>query len=232
MKKIDYKIELFDLLKDLTSINTQIVFEKEEDNIIVKRADSESTIAYKLSVSKDYFDFEDDQVAFYDYTNFYQYIKAFQNPELFIDQKNLVIKSNNSKVSYLLSNPESIPAGPKSINFTSPDIRFNLTSADLNELLQMIGLINAKKAQLIGNGEKITIKIFNSLHENSFEKEFTVENLTKSNVDIDFVMFSDTFANLPGKRNYVVEIKSAGFTKISLEDKNIQLDIFTGRVKS
>jgi len=41
MGKVNYKSELFDILKDLTSINNSVVFEKEEDRIIVRRSDTE-----------------------------------------------------------------------------------------------------------------------------------------------------------------------------------------------
>jgi len=44
-------------------------------------------------------------------------------------------------------------------------------------------------------------------------------------------MFSETFMNLPSKRDYVIEIKNSGFIKISLVDDNIDLSIYTGKVK-
>lgn len=233
MAKVKYNAELFDLLKDLTSINTNVVFEKDDNgNIVVRRADSESTIAYQLKAPNDYFDFGEEQIAFYNYPEFYQYFKAFTQPEMSIDEKKVRLVEGNSKTEYLLSNPETIPAGPKSINFKDPDVRINLSAAELDDLLKMIGLINSKKAQIFGNGEGITIKVFNSLHDNTFEKTFPVENLSKIKEDIDFVMFSDTFKNLPPKRDYVIEIKAQGFIKISLVDEKVNLDIFTGRVKN
>jgi len=233
MAKVQYNAKLFDLLKDLTSINTNVVFEKDDKgNIVVRRADSESTIAYQLKAPKDYFDFDEEQIAFYNYPEFYQYFKAFTQPEMSIDEKKVRLVEGNSKTEYLLSNPETIPAGPKSINFKDPDVGINLSAAELDDLLKMIGLINSKKAQVFGNGNSITIKVFNNLHDNTFEKTFKVENLSKIKEDIDFVMFSDTFKNLPPKRDYVIEIKAQGFIKISLVDEKVSLDIFTGRVKN
>lgn len=232
MSKVQYNSELFDLLKDLTSINTQVIFEKDSDgNVLVRRADSESTIAYQLVAPKHYFDFQYDQIAFYNYPEFYNYFKALGEPEIDIDQKSVILKSGSSKGSYLLSNPESIAAGPKSINFKDPDIRLRISSEELDELLKMIGLINSKKTQVFGDGKKITFKVFNNLHDNTFEKSFDIENLTNFDDEIDFIMFSDTFKNLPAKRDYVIEVKSQGFVRISLVDDNVSLDIYTGRVK-
>lgn len=232
MKKIAYNSDLFDILKDLTAINTSIIFEKTEDNkILVKRADSESTIAYQLTAPLEYFNFDKDQIAFYNYPEFYQYFKALTQPEMSITENNITLIEGNSKTNYLLSNPESIPAGPKSINFKDPDIRFNLSSTELDELLKMIGLINSKKTQVIGNSESITFKVFNTVHDNTFEKTFKIENLSKFTDEVDFTMFSETFMNLPSKRDYIIEIKSSGFIKISLVDDNINLSIYTGKVK-
>ena len=232
MSKVQYNSELFDLVKDLTAINTQVVFEKDEEgNIVVRRADSESTIAYELKAGREYFDFDGEHVAFYNYPEFFQYFKALGEPELSISQKSLTLKEGGSKTSYLLSNPEAIEKGPKAINFNNPDIRIQLSSDDLDELLKMIGLINSKKAQVFGNGKKLTIKVYNNLHDNTFEKTFKVENLADLDEEIDFVMFADTFKNLPVKRDYVIEIKKQGFIRIGLVDEKISLDIYTGKIK-
>lgn len=232
MEKVQYNIELFDLLKDLTAINANVVFEKDEDgSILVKRTDSATTIAYQLKAPIEYFEFKEEQIAFYNYPEFYQYFKALGSPEMTISTNKITLIEGNSKTGYLLSNPESIPAGPKSINFKDADVKINLSSAELDELLKMISLINSKKTQVVGNGSSITFKVFNNVHDNTFEKTFVAENLSNLKDEIDFVMFSDTFKNLPPKRDYTIEIKAQGFIKISLVDTKISLDIYAGRVK-
>lgn len=232
MKKVQYNSELFDLVKDLTSINTQVVFEKDEEgNVVVRRSDSESTIAYELRAPRDYFDFSEEQIAFYNYPEFFQYFRALGEPEISINQKSMTLKERGSKTSYLLSNPESIEKGPKTINFSNPDVRIELSSDDLDEILKMIALINAKKVQVFGNGKKLTVKVYQNLHDNTFEKTFKVENVGGLDEEIDFVMFAETFKNLPVKRNYIIEIKKQGFIRIALVDENIGLDIYTGKIK-
>jgi len=234
MGTVNYNAELFDILKDLTSINNAVVLDKEEKKVVVRRADSESTIAYELTAPKEYFDFKDEQVAFYNYNEFYQYLKAFVNsPELSIDNKKVNMKDGSARTVYLMSNPEAIPPGPKSINFTDPDIRFKFKASDHDEFIRMINLIKPKKAQIFGKGDKITIKIFNNLHDNTFEKEFEVENLSNNaDEEVDFVIFSDTFEQFPQKRDYQIEIKKQGFVRISLVDEKMTLDVYTGRIKS
>jgi hypothetical protein len=234
MYKVNYNPGLLDILKDLSRIDMSVIFEKDEkNNVVVKRADTEQTIAYQLKAPSEYFSVQDDKIAFYMYNEFYQYYKAFSDgdPEISIDNNKIFLSLNESKSDYKLSSPESIKDGPKSINFTNPDIKFNLTSKDLDEFSRMIALIKPKKIQIFGTGDKITLKIFNNIHENTFEKTFHVENFGEIDDEIDFVIFSETLDCLPIKRDYTIEIKKQGFVKISLIDENISLDIFTGKVK-
>ncbi len=232
MKAIEYKNELFDLVKDLTSINNQIIFEKSDDKVVICRADAESTIAYKLVAPKDCFAFDEEQVAFYNYMEFYQYFHAINAPEISIDGDiKMYIKSGSAKVEYLLSNPESIQPGPKTIKFKDPDIKFKLSSADHDELMKMINLIKPKKAQITSDNKTVKVKLFNNLHDNTFEKTFTAEVLSKNEDEIDFVIFSETFENIPLKNDYDIEIKKEGFINISLINPNMTLNIYTGKVK-
>lgn len=232
MSKVDYNIKLFDIIKDLTSISNQVVFEKDGDNVIVRRADAEASIAYQLGASASCFDIKD-SVAFYNYSDFYSYLKAIDSPDLSFKNDILTIKSTGAKIEYILSDPESIKAGPKSINFKDADIKFVLSSDDLDQFAKMISLIEPKKAKITSDGKKVSIKIFSNLqlHDNTFEKTFDVVEPVELDEEIDFVIFSSTFSNIPLKRNYEIEIKKDGFLKISLVNEDLSLGIFTGKIR-
>jgi hypothetical protein len=237
-KKVEFKQEIFDVVKDLSLINNSVIFSKSEegDKILVKRKDIEQTIAYILEVPVDYFNFHTSDIAFYNYNEFYQYLKAFDNPELKVDENKIYMLENNSKIDYILSDKESI-AKEGSINnvkFLNPDISIKLSSTDLDEIVKMNSLIRAKKAKLYGNlKDGISIKIFNNQHENSFEKTFAAEKIAEDfDGKVDFTIFSDMFTKIPQKRNYLIEIKKEGYIKISLIDENIKLSVYTGFVKN
>jgi len=237
MEKVKYNTELFDVLRDLVSISNSVIIKKENDKIVIRKADSDVTIVYSLKAPVDYFDFpaNNDDVTFYNYGEFYQYLKSFGNPDIFIDNKKITLKENNSKIDYVLSNPESFEKKvPKEPNFGEPDVSFNFSPADHDELVKMITLIKPKKARIVGNHEKINITVFNQLHDNSFEKVF---NVTSANGDqeVDFLIFSDTFNHIPSKREYSMNIKSSGqaaYLKVSLLNSDMKLDIYTGKVKT
>jgi len=234
MEKIKYNPELFDILRDLVSISNSVIIQKSDGNISIKKTDSDVTIAYCLKAPANHFDFPDtnDDVTFYNYGEFYQYFKSFDKPDIFIDNAKITLKENNSKIDYVLSNPESFEKKiPKEPKFGEPDISFKLKPEDHDEIIKMITLIKPQKARIVGNSKKVSICIFNKLHSNTWEKTFKVE---KANADqeVDFLIFSSTFLNVPPKREYSFNIKSQGFVKISLLNNDMNLDIITGKVKT
>ena len=233
MENVKYNLEFFDVLRDLVSVSNSIVIKKEDDKIVVRKADSDVTIAYSLKAPTEYFDFpaNNDDVSFYNYGEFYQYLKSFGSPEILIDNKKVTLKENTSKIDYILSNPESFEKKtPKEPKFDESDISFDLTPADHDEIIKMITLIKPKKARIVGNSKQVQIIIFNQLHENSFEKVFDVKS-SNGEQEVDFLIFSDTFLHIPSKREYTFNIKTSGFVKISLLNNPMSLDIFTGKVK-
>ncbi len=232
MSKVEYKKELFDIVKDLSSINNSIIFEKEDDQVLIKRNDAEKTTVYILKAPSTYFDFETDKIAFYNYNEFYQYFSTFENPAITLDDTKINLSEASAKVHYILSNPESIKPGPKAINFGDGDCTFSLDSKALDDIVKMNTLIKAKKAEITGTKDSISIRLYNNEHDNSFDKQFELENLTDFTDDFQFTIFSDLFTNTPLKRNYKVNVKTQGYVKVSLIDDNMDLDIYTGYVKS
>ena len=236
MEKIVYNSDFFHILKNLITVSNSVIIRKEDDKVVVRRTDNEVTIAYNLKAPKEYFDFptDNDDVTFYNYGEFYSYFTSFKKPDIYIDNMKLTLKENSSKIDYILSNPQSFEKKiPKEPNFGDSDISFNLSWQDHDEILKMIALIKPKKARITGNNEKISIVLFNQLHDNSFEKTFDAASVRPNEkINIDFMIFSDTFMHIPSKRSYTVNIKSAGFVKVSLIDENINLDIYTGKIKS
>lgn len=237
MEQIKYNPELFDILRSLVSISNSVIIKKENNEIVIRKADADVTIAYNLIAPEDFFNFpvNNDDVTFYNYTEFYQYLKSFSNPEIYIDNKKITLKENNSKIDYTLSNPESFDKKiPKSPNFGEADITFKLSHTDHDEIIKMITLIKPKRARIVGDSKKVTISIFNQNHDNSFEKVFDVINAAESQ-EVDFLIFSDTFNHIPTKRDYSMNIKSSGqaaYLKVSLLNSDMKLDIYTGKVKS
>lgn len=231
---IQYNSEIFELVQSLVPINNSIIFEKSPDGekVMVRRADSEMSVAYILDAPSTYFDFPVDKLAFYNYNEFYQFFGTYSEPKIDLNDIKVTLSEGNAKTDYIISNPEMLPAGPKTINFKDPSISFKLTAEDIDKISKMNTLIKAKRARLIGNKDAITIKLFSSMHDNAYENEWEVEALNDFDGEFDFVIFSELFVKLPPKKDYNVEIISTGWVRVSLVDETFNLDIYTGCVNS
>lgn len=231
-KVIEYKKEFLDLIKDLTDINNKIRLQKEGDKIVVRRADEEVTIAYMLDAPINYFNIED-ELGFYNYTDFYGYLKALQDPKIKLDNNKLILDTGSEKVDYILTNPDSTGKSPQDAEFTNVDFEFKLSVTDLDVIRNMIGQIKASRAKITTiDNNKVSIRIYNSLHDNSLVKTFDIKNLSDFSENVEFTIFSDIFLQIPAKRDYVINVINRGFMKVSLQHEAINLNIFTGRVKS
>jgi hypothetical protein len=232
-KNIVFNSEIFNLIKDLSSINNSIIFEKNDGKVLITRSDSEKTIVYRLETPMEYFDFNKDEIAFYNYNEFYQFLTVFRSPTMLLEGNKIILSEGESKFNYIIQNPEAITSPrPKKPNFNDPDVEFVLDANTLDEISKMNALIKAKHAKIFGNGETINIRLFNNLHDNSFDKKISVKNLTNFDNEFDFNIFTDIFTKIPLKRDYKVSIKKEGFVKMSLVDENISLDIYTAFIRN
>ena len=127
--------------------------------------------------------------------------------------------------------------------FDNSFIRFKITSNDISEILSFNSLINSSKnsnkfAKVNTKDGKIVISVSSKVNKNYFEKEFDCEVL--GNMNGKFQIYTNTFENLPSKKDYIVEIngndQDDNYMKfnwdIMEEDKKLlNLDIFVGAVK-
>jgi len=234
MEKITYNPDLFALVKDLVSIDNNVIFMKENNKVVLRRTDAAVSISYSIKAPLDYFNFPENvsEVAFVNFSEFYQYLKTFNKPDIFLDNQKITLKENNSKVDYILSDSETfVRKSPKEPNFGTGTIQFNFTHEDHDEILKRMALIKPKKIKIFGNSTAINIKISETACLNSFEKQFKVINNTNTSEEVDMVIFADTFMHMPSKRDYVFEIRDSLALKISLIDEKLNLDIYTAKLK-
>jgi hypothetical protein len=233
---IEYKRELFDFVNDLTAINPSIAFERifdesyNADRICVRKSDKNRSLVYTLSVPVEYFDIKE-TVAFYMYSNFYKFLTSIKNVKLSVDGNLMVLNGSGVKLNYILSDEEGITNGPKSIGFKDPAVRFTLTAEAIDEIVKLNSLVKGSKAKISCIGTAITVTIYTTDSDNSFEKTFECERLTDYEDDIEFVIFSNRFEYLPSKRDYVVDITANNYIRISLINETFDFNMYTGVAK-
>lgn len=229
--RIEFNANYLELVKNLTAISPGIVFCKEEGKVIINRTNKGRSIFFKVSAPENYFSFTGDKIAFYNFAEFFGLMGAFGVSSLEQKENKIVIESNIGKINYVLSSPETLAKSPSKINISDPDIVFNLASDILGEMKKINTLLNAKMANISCVDKSITVKLFNSSHENSFDKQFTPESFVDGVTDFDFAIYSEIISKLPAGVNYKVSLFKKGYVFFSFENQGIEFIAVTGRVK-
>ena len=233
-KNIEYKKELFDFVNSLREINNAIAFEIVDDRVVVNQGDKFETMAYELSVPKEYFDI-DETVAFYKYDNFYRFLNTIKDAKLSIQHNEdeldkMIISGDGVRINYILSEEDGIIGGMDELDFDHGDVRFSLTKEDIEEITKINNLIKGDKAHIHCKGNKIKVTIYSDSNKNSFDKVFTGERLTDYEDEIEFDIFSNRFHYIPAM-DYTVDICNEGFVAISLIHDDIVFDLYSGDVE-
>jgi len=230
---IQYNSNYFDLIKNLTAISPGIIFAKDTQTkkIVITRTNKGRSIFFKVEAPEAYFTFDGEKAAFYNFGEFHQLINAFGASKLSQKDNKIIIESNIGKINYILSAPETLAKSPSKVNIIDPDISFNLSSEGLAELRKVNSLMNAKYANITNVSGTLTFKMFNSTHDNSFDKVYTPETIAPNAEDFDFPIYSEVFSKIPSAMNYKVYLFKKGFVFFSCLKDDIDLLVVTSRVK-
>ena len=242
---LSYDRKLFDIVKSLSPINNSIVMVKEGDKITIKHKHPETYIWMNLTAPSTTFDFPTEQIAFYNFDEFYQFVKLFETPEIDIGNNKIVISDKSSKTEYYLKDPracsEIIDMTKVYSNWGSSDFRFQFPQKDLESFSKASSLISSdkkRKARVHGNATMVNIDLVNininpkqKAFDKTYSKNFAIENLTGFSDAFSFTINADFLLNIP-KRDYTFEVKTVdGRIKASFTDDPITVDLFTGKIK-
>lgn len=241
---MSYERKLFDIVKSLSTINNSIVMVREGDTISIRHKHPETFIWMNLTTPSSSFSFEKDQLAFYNFDEFYQFLKLFEDPKLDIENNKLIISDASSKTEYYLKDPRACSEviNVKKIydNWGSSDFRFQFAQKDLESFSKASSLISAdkkRKARIHGDATTVTIELVNmninpkqNAYDKTYSKTFNIENITGFSDKFNFTINADFLLNIP-KRDYIFEIKTEGKIKASFTDAPTTVDLFTGKIK-
>ncbi|MFW6272861.1 MAG: hypothetical protein ACOC2U_03680 [bacterium] len=228
-KDVKFDREFLNLVQNLTKINSSILFERSDDNgVIIKRKNPAGSIAYILSASEDSFDFDEEEIAFYNFPEFAQMLSVFKSPNIKQDENRLVISENKSKIKYVVTDPEIISRGPNKVNFGDADATMVIDRDLLKEIRSMIGILDSENIKLKISDNNITVVCYNSNHDNQWENTYDIENSLGK--DFELTIKSEVFVHIPDG-NYKMELKEAGIVKFAYQSDIVNLDIFVAEVE-
>ncbi len=231
-KKIEFNSGYFSLVNELTSIEPSMVFIKEAEHVVVKRAPESRYCGFKVVVPVSFFDFDGVELAISDFKNFYNSLYAFESPSINQKGNEMVIESAKGRINYKISQPRAMLPSPNNINDLgdASDISFNVSSSDLGDMLVGNAVVKAQAINIkyTANSSHVAIKLTSKDYSNSFDKTFTVSK--PSTFDIDFNTRIEMITKVPNKENYVVNIDKRGAIAMVANRDGIYLVIGSGRI--
>lgn len=229
MAKLEYTKEVVDLINELAIINPSIILEKKENDVYITRTNASTTIAYRFSVNEKTFNFEGNEIAFYDFSEFYQLLSCFSDPIMEQKEAKVIIQKDKSKINYNLSDVETIKRGPAKLDWKDPAVTLSLTMEEIKSIRKMIGLLKVENAKLSCKAGELEITLHNAGHDNSFSKIFKAETITNLE-DFEFSIASEIFTMLP-QGDYELGVMDAGLVRFKLESENVNLELFTAETE-
>jgi len=234
MKEVKYNKEFISLLNNLSVINKKFIINKEDEDIKTDSKNDGCTVAYTLSCKLDNFNFDGDNVAFYDFSEFYDLFGVYKDCSLNHDDTTglIEIKDNtsDSKIKYFTADPEIVPKTFKRLKFDSYDYRFWLSTEEFVYIRKMISLLDAKKVKFLLKKGEFKVVLFSGEKNPSFEKTFEIEPFEKdsdfSTDKFNLVLPPDIFLFAP-KNDYEIQINKEGVFKFNYIDDNFDLSLYS-----
>lgn len=196
------------VLKNFAGINPSILFRPGNS---LRTITPTKTILAKATLDQEF----PSSFAIYDLSKFLSVLSLFDDPELQIGEKSVVIKSGGKKVNYVFADPNTIvaPKDDKEIKFPAADVSFELTTEALADVMKALGVLRQPEIAVVGDGKTITLQTVNSKDPTS--DVYSVEVGTTDQT-FNFIFKSENLRLLPD--TYQVEIAKVGISRFTSKD--------------
>ncbi|MGZ4849778.1 MAG: DNA polymerase [Candidatus Bathyarchaeia archaeon] len=157
--------ETIDILRNFANINPSIMVKK--GNAIKTISLTQSVIAKATLAQKFGTEF-----AIYDLPGFISAMSMFENPSLDFSNENYVVLTNeqdtHQSIRYFFADPSTIIKPPEK-EMPTPDtnIKFQLTTATLADIIKAVSVLNLPELAFIGDGKQISVQAIDSKNPSS-----------------------------------------------------------------
>ena len=227
--KVNYNFDLLKAINDLTIINDRLAISKGTDTIDIKCADEGHLIMYHLSSPLSNLDISED-IAFYDYSRFFNKFGMFDDPELDLDCGILTCKSGTRVATHNLASTSVIVSAFNKINIPSVDVKFSLTAEMIKNFKDLSSSSYFDSNRLTFSfGDTPYYKCHSTKHANTFKDDMNVERITDE--EFDLTMDSKVLTMIPSA-NYDVQVSSAGIMELEMKrTDDISVTLYIAKVK-
>jgi len=230
---IKYSPETIKLLDSLVnSGNLGLKLEKVDIDGVQRVSAKYKSPSYLFQVDfpTEMFDFEGQEINFYDFGEFAKILKTFKNPNIYQTESSIVLDMDKSSVDYSLGDPDVIKRGFTKAREYGVDVVFDMDAESVKKLNSCKNLFGSEYLSFIYNGETLAVRLTSKTRgDNKYEEYFSIAEETDSTVD--FKTFALVLPAL-SVGEWRVEISNDGVTAFILKNnENINLKIYGMQVE-
>jgi hypothetical protein len=139
------------VLKNFSTINPSLLFRKGN---VIKTISPQKTILARAEVLEHF----PRDFAIYDVPRFLGVLSLFNTPEISFGEKEATITDDNRKLTYVYSDATLFTTPPeKDVSLTNPDIVFDLSAVDLQNVLKASAVLQLPEVVVYGDSGSIFV---------------------------------------------------------------------------
>ena len=228
-EQVTYNDEALLLIRKLSEVNKQITIKKSEDKqfIEIHSQNPPQSIQYDFKAPVDFFDFEGDEISFFDYKEFFTLLSVNDEPIIKQNDTKISIIKNRAKLDYHLASIEALETEEEDEEYVAFDdvhATVKITAETFKKFKTMASLTKAEELTFKVEGNKLLIKLYHEETEPTYEEEFDLESTATE----DFSLVADAeVIKLAPDHDYKLELNSNGVIKLTyLNNINIELNLY------
>jgi hypothetical protein len=233
--KVTYDSDALALIRKLTDIRKEFTIEKSEDkkSITITARTPSRSVAYDFKAPIDMFNFEGDNITYFDFKEFYTLFSVNDDPILKQGVNKFEIIKDRAKLVYYLGEKEATEDSDDEyeeyVAFDESHASFTMTAETMKKLKNMISLTKAEDLIFKVKDDKILIKLYYGENQPTYEEIFDLDGPAVE----DFQFIVDTeIIKLSPENDYVVDLNSAGVVRLKyMNDKNIELNLYISEIE-
>jgi hypothetical protein len=207
MQKIKLEARTISILKNFSAINPSMMF-KPGNNIAT--ISPSKTVMARATIVENF----DASFAIYDMARFLSVLSLFDEPELNIHDKHVVISKGNRQLNYTFADPSTIVAPPeKEIRLPSVDVEFALSTDILANVQKALGIMRLPEIAVVGNGSRVMLQALDS--KGSSSDVYSID-LDETDKKFKMIFKAENIRVLPD--DYVVQLSSKGISRFKSKD--------------
>lgn len=193
------------ILKNFSTINPSLMF---KPGSTLNTMSPNKTVLAKASIKEQI----PSSFAIYDLSKFLGVLSLFDQPELQVEEKQMVINGGQQKVRYTFASPDAIVIpSEKEVNMPETEIKFKLTAEDLTKVMKAMGVMQLPEIAVVGENGEMSIQAIDSKNPsadsyrvvlgenaNNFKMIFKAENIKIMQGDYDVSISSKGIGHFKG----------------------------------